>query len=461
MEQITNSLRESKAARWGALGVVSFTMLTGYYINYVISPLKPLLEEYMNWTSSDFGMWNSAYGWFNVFFLMLIFGGIILDKMGVRFTGLGAASTMLVGTVLQYIAIDGWIPAGEINFLWFSLKNQIAVGALGFGIFGVGVEVAGITVSKVIVKWFKGKELALAMGLEMATARMGTALALAVPVPIATALGTDAMPALSAPIMLGLGLLVAGLVAFIWYTSMDRKLEKSEGITDEISEEDQFKVSDIVFIIKNKGFWLVALLCVLFYSGIFPFLYYAADLMTNKYGVDPAFAGAIPSILPFGTIILTPFFGNIYDKKGKGATIMLIGSFLLLAIHLLFAIPGLNQVAFAVLLIILLGITFSLVPSAMWPSVPKIIPEKQLGSAYALIFWVQNWGLMGMPLLIGWVLDAHCKVNAADGTFSHYDYTVPMLIFAATGLLAIIVALMLKAEDKKKGYGLELPNMES
>ncbi len=458
MEQITNSLRESKAARWGALGVVSFTMLTGYYINYVISPLKPLLEEYMQWTSSDFGLWNSAYGWFNVFFLMLIFGGIILDKMGVRFTGLGAAATMLVGTAFQYAAIEGLVPIdGEI----FGVKSQIAIGAFGFAVFGVGVEIAGITVSKVIVKWFKGKELALAMGLEMATARMGTALALAVPVPIAKALGTDAMPALSAPLMLGLGLLVAGLVAFIWYTSMDRKLEKSEGVTDEISEEDQFKVSDILFIIKNKGFWLIALLCVLFYSGIFPFLYYAADLMTNKYGVDPEFAGAIPSILPFGTIILTPFFGNIYDKKGKGATIMLLGSFLLLIIHLFFAIPGINTVAIAVLLIIMLGITFSLVPSAMWPSVPKIIPEKQLGSAYALIFWVQNWGLWGMPLLIGWVLDEYCKVNAADGTFSHYDYTIPMLIFAATGALAIIIAFMLKAEDKKKQYGLELPNIQN
>ncbi len=458
MEQITNSLRESKAARWSALGVVSFTMLTGYYINYVISPLKPLLEEYMNWTSSDFGFWNSAYGWFNVFFLMLIFGGIILDKMGVRFTGVGAAATMLVGTSLQYAAIEGLVPTdGEI----FGINSQIAIGALGFGIFGVGVEVAGITVSKVIVKWFKGKEMALAMGLEMATARMGTALALAVPVPIAKAFGTEAMPALSAPIMLGLGLLVAGLVAFIWYTSMDRKLEKSEGITDEISEEDQFKVSDIIFIIKNKGFWLIALLCVLFYSGIFPFLYYAADLMTNKYGVDPEFAGIIPSILPFGTIILTPFFGNIYDKKGKGATIMLLGSFLLLVIHLFFAVPGINTVPIAVLLIVLLGITFSLVPSAMWPSVPKIIPEKQLGSAYALIFWVQNWGLMGMPLLIGWVLDEYCKVMNPDGTFSHYDYTIPMLIFATTGLLAIFIALMLKAEDKKKQYGLELPNIQS
>ncbi len=459
-EAITKSLRDNKGARWGALAVVSFTMMTGYYINYVISPLKPILEEHMGWTSGDFGFWNSAYGWFNVFFLMLIFGGLILDKMGVRFTGIGASLTMIAGTVLQYIAISEVIPMdGEI----FGFSKQIAIGALGFGVFGVGVEIAGITVSKIIVKWFKGKELALAMGLEMATARMGTALALALPVPIATVwFGTQAAPAISAPVMLGLGLLVAGFVAFIWYTFMDKKLEKSEGVTDEVSEEDAFKVKDIFTIMGNKGFWLVAFLCVLFYSGVFPFLYYAADLMVNKYGVDPEFAGAIPSLLPFGTIILTPFFGNIYDRKGKGATIMLIGSVMLLGVHLLFAVPAMNHYIIAIALIILLGVTFSLVPSAMWPSVPKIIPEKQLGTAYALIFWVQNWGLMGMPLLIGWVLDKYCidSQTVVDGvTKTTYNYTIPMMIFAATGLLAIVVALLLKAEDKKKGYGLELPNI--
>ncbi|MEE4259007.1 MAG: MFS transporter [Bacteroidales bacterium] len=456
-EAIKKSLRDSKGARWGALAVVSFTMMTGYYINYVISPLKPELERYFNWTSSDFGIWNSAYGWFNVFFLMLIFAGIILDKMGVRFTGIGASLTMIVGTLLQYVAISQIIP---MEGMILGFKTQIAIGALGFGIFGVGVEAAGITVSKIIVKWFKGKEMALAMGLEMATARMGTALALALPLPMAKAFGMDGIPNLSAPVMLGLGLLVAGFVAFIWYTFMDRKLEKSEGITDEVSEEEEFKVKDILFIIKNKGFWLIALLCVLFYSGVFPFLYYATDLMINKYGVAEEFAGSIPGLLPFGTIILTPFFGNIYDRKGKGATIMLIGSVMLLLAHLVFAIPALDNYLLAIGLIIFLGITFSLVPSAMWPSVPKIIPEKQLGTAYALIFWVQNWGLMGVPLLIGIVLDKYGQVLDAEGKFLYYDYTIPMLIFAATGFLAIIVALMLKAEDKKKGYGLELPNIE-
>ena len=473
MENITQSLRDSKGARWGALAVVSFTMMTGYYINYVISPLKPLLEEAFGWSNADFGMWNSAYGWFNVFFLMLIFGGIILDKVGVRFTGLGAAATMIVGTILQYAAIEGLVPMGEIYFAgtFLEMKSQIAFGATGFAIFGVGVEIAGITVSKVIVKWFKGKELALAMGLEMGMARMGTALALALPYPMATAwFGTTEEPALSAPIMLGLGLLVAGFVAFIWYTFMDKKLEASEGVTDDVNEEDEFKVSDIFTILLNKGFWLVALLCVLFYSGVFPFLYYATDLMINKYGVDPEFAGIIPGLLPFGTILLTPIFGSIYDRKGKGATIMLIGSVMLLVAHLLFAMPSLTNPIVAIGLILFLGITFSLVPSAMWPSVPKIIPEKQLGTAYALIFWVQNWGLMGVPLLIGWALDysnpeviaAQAAKAAGDASIivPAYDYTLPMQIFATTGALAIIIALLLKAEDKKKGYGLELPNIQ-
>lgn len=457
MNEITKTLRDSKTARWGALAVVSFTMLCGYYINYVISPLKPFLEEYLHWTSSDFGIWNGAYGFFNVFFFMLVFAGIILDRMGVRFSGITASLTMILGTILQYLAIAQIIPS---EGMLFGLKTQIAIGALGFGVFGVGLEMAGITVSKIIVKWFKGKELALAMGLEMATARMGTALALAAPAPMALALGKDGVPNISAPVMLGLGLLVAGFIAFIWYTGMDKKLDKSISESDETPDEEKFKLKDIVFIINNKGFWLIALLCVLFYSGVFPFLYYAADLMVNKYHVDPKFAGSIPALLPFGTIILTPLFGNIYDRRGKGASIMLLGSVMLLAVHSIFAVPALNSSVLAVALIILLGITFSLVPSAMWPSVPKIIPERQLGSAYALIFWVQNIGLMLVPVLIGWVLEKYCRVSDANGELDYYDYTIPMMIFAAAGFLAILVAFWLKSEDKRKGYGLELPNIK-
>ncbi len=448
VEKIRQTLRDSKIARWTALAVVAFTMLCGYFLTDVMAPLKPMLEEQLLWSSTDYGIFTSAYGWFNVFLLMLIFGGIILDKIGVRLTGLGACSLMLIGCAIKYGAVSGYLPLeGEL----LGMKAQVAVAALGYAIFGVGVEIAGITVSKIIVKWFKGYEMALAMGLEMATARLGTMLAMSVTVPFANMCNS-----ISAPIFLCLIMLCIGLIAFIVYTVMDKKLEASAGNDDE--EEESFHVKDIWLIIANKGFWLIALLCVLFYSAVFPFLKYATDLMVNKYAVDPELAGIIPSLLPLGTLFLTPFFGNLYDHKGKGATIMLIGALMLIGVHVLFALPLLNYWWFATIIMIVLGIAFSLVPSAMWPSVPKIISEKQLGTAYALIFWVQNWGLMGVPALIGWVLDRYCKLGG-EGQPA-YDYTIPMAIFACFGILALLIALMLKAEDKKKGYGLELPNIQ-
>ncbi len=464
MEKIRQTLRDHAWARWTALAVAAFTMLTGYYLTDIMAPLKGLLEQQLTWDSSEYGLFTSAYGWFNVFLFMLIIGGIILDKMGVRFTGLMATTIMVIGTSIKFWAISTHSLDGETwNILWlFPIKAQVFMAALGYAIFGVGVEVAGITVSKIIVKWFKGKELALAMGLEMATARIGTALALATSVPIAKAFGH-----VSKPILFALILLVIGLISFIIYTFMDKKLDASQAEFDRqnniINDEEAFKVTDIFKIISNRGWWYIAILCVLFYSAVFPFLKYAADLMVNKFGVAESLAGAIPAMLPFGTILLTPLFGNIYDRKGKGATIMLIGALLLIFVHSMFSIPFLNHWVIAIILIIILGIGFSLVPSAMWPSVPKIIPENQLGTAYSLIFWVQNWGLMGVPALIGWVLDKYCVTGqkVVEGiTVNTYNYTLPMLIFTSLGILALIFALLLKAEDKKKGYGLEHPNIQ-
>ncbi|HNX80321.1 MAG TPA: MFS transporter, partial [Prolixibacteraceae bacterium] len=440
-----------------ALAVVAFTMLCGYYLTDVMAPLKGLLEGQIGWTSDDFGTFNSAYGWFNVFLLMLIIGGIVLDKMGVRFTGVTAACVMVAGTAIKYWAVS--THSLDNQMLW-GIKSQVLVAGLGFAIFAVGVEVAGITVSKVIYRWFKGKELALAMGLEMATARLGTALALSTSVPIAKAFGTLDV---SRPILLCLILLCIGLISFIMYTFMDKKLEASDAIHEVPSEEEEFKVKDIISIVTNRGWWYIAILCVLFYSAVFPFLKYATDLMVNKFNVDQSLAGNIPALLPFGNILLTPLFGSIYDRKGKGATIMIIGSLLLILVHALFSVPFLNSWILAIGLILVLGIGFSLVPSAMWPSVPKIIPEKQLGTAYALIFWVQNWGLMGVPFLIGKVLDKYCVTGQTirDGlTVNTYNYTIPMLIFTSFGILALLFAFLLKAEDKKKGYGLELPNIQ-
>jgi nitrate/nitrite transporter NarK len=459
METITNTLRDSKVARWTSLAVVSFTMLCGYYMTDVMAPLKPMLEGQLLWNSTEYGFFTSAYGWFNVFLLMLILGGIILDKKGVRFTGKMATITMVAGTALKYWAISTHSLDGA---QMLGMKAQVVVAALGYAVFGVGVEVAGITVSKIIVKWFKGKEMALAMGLEMASARLGTGLALFASYPLARWMG-----GVSKPVLLGLILLCIGLISFFLYTIQDKRLDKSVAVNDakegNVVEEESFRMADILFIIKNKGWWYIAILCVLFYSAVFPFLKYASDLMVNKFGVDPLIAGSIPALLPFGTILLTPLFGNVYDRKGKGASIMIIGAVLLIIVHTLFSVPFLNFKPVAIILIIILGIGFSLVPSAMWPSVPKIIPEKQLGTAYALIFWVQNWGLMGVPALIGWVLDKYCKTGTriADGvTVPTYNYTIPMIIFTAFGILALVFAFLLKAEDKKKGYGLELPNIK-
>lgn len=457
-EVIRKTLRDSKTARWTALAVVAFTMLCGYYLADVMAPLKPLLESQKGWSSTEYGFFTSAYGWFNVFLLMLILGGIILDKMGVRFTGLMAASIMVVGTAVKYYAIS---THSLDNMMLFGWKAQVMVAALGYATFGVGVEIAGITVSKIIVKWFKGKEMALAMGLEMATARMGTALALSTSAPIA-----EAMHNVSVPILICLIMLCIGLISFFLYTFMDKKLDASiaaDNVGRETEPEEEFKLADIKVIFTNKGWWYIAILCVLFYSAVFPFLKYASDLMVNKFGVKESLAGLIPSLLPFGTMILTPTFGNLYDRKGKGATIMILGAILLIFVHAMFAIPLFNNYLFAIFLVIVLGIGFSLVPSAMWPSVPKIIPEKQLGTAYAMIFWVQNWGLMGVPALIGWVLDKYCVTGTKvveGSTVNTYNYTIPMLIFMSLGVLALVFAFLLKAEDKKKGYGLELPNIK-
>ncbi|MDR1156650.1 MAG: MFS transporter [Bacteroidales bacterium] len=465
-DAIKRSLRESKAARWTALSIVSFTMMCGYFMTDVMAPLKPMLESALGWNSENYGVFTSAYGWFNVFFLMLFFGGLILDKTGVRFTGVLSTGLMVVGAVLKYWAVsDATLQATSWHFLWWTANMQVWMASLGFAIFGVGVEVAGITVTKIIVKWFHGKEMALAMGLQVAMARVGTLMAMLFSKRIA-----DHFDIVSMPVLLALILLCIGLISFLAYIVMDIRLDRSESVGNTESAEDPFRLADIGVIFRSNGFWLIAILCVLFYSAVFPFLKYAPDLMVNKFHIEDFVlfgihikSGDVPAMLPMGTLILTPFFGNLYDRIGKGATIMIAGSLMILVIHALFSIPGLDHAWVALTLCILLGVAFSLVPSAMWPSVPKIIPHKQLGTAYSLIFWIQNWGLMGVPYLIGWTLDRHCIVGQkiVEGKSQNvYDYTLPMVIFTAFGLAALIVALLFKREDKRKKYGLEMPNIK-
>ncbi|MBQ5861665.1 MAG: MFS transporter, partial [Alistipes sp.] len=392
---------------------------------------------------------SGAYGYINVFLLMLFFGGIILDKCGVRFTGIMSSGLMLVGTLIKWYAVNSDFGTAEL----FGYPTQVLLAALGFAIFGMGAEITGITVTKVIAKWFTGHELALAMGLQVAMARIGTAAALACSLPFANAMGNVA-----APVLLGAALLCIGFVAYLVYGVMDKKLDASVAAAETATEEEGFHFSDLKVIFTNTGFWLIAILCVLFYSGVFPFLKFATKLMIYKYGVEPELAGLIPAMLPFGTILLTPIFGSLYDRLGKGATLMIIGSAMLTLVHVLFALPILNVWWFAILVMIVLGIAFSLVPSAMWPSVPKIIPMKQLGSAYAIIFYIQNIGLSMVPVMIGKVIQNYATIETAEGVT--YDYTIPMSIFALFGIVSIIVSFILKRVDKRNGYGLEQPNMQ-
>ena len=454
-QTVTKKISESKGARWAALIIVSFTMMWGYFLTDALSPLMTMLEEQMGWTSLEFGQFNWAYCWFNVFLFMLIFGGIILDKMGVRFTGIVTCILMFAGALIKYYAVTQ-ISSGPEAGTVFGMRTQVFVACLGYAIFAVGTENCGITVSKVIPKWFAGKELALAMGVQVAVARLGTAAALVFCPMIANRFSV------STPLLLSAILLCIGFLAYLVFCRMDKQFD-AEVAQAQTEPDDVFKVKDLKLIITNRGFWLIALLCLMFYSAVFPFMKYAASLMENKYGVSTTLAGLIPSLIPFGNLIMTPLFGGIYDKKGKGATIMIIGSLLLILVHVLFALPLLNYWWFAAFIMIILGIAFSLVPSAMWPSVPKIIPQKLVGSAYALIFWVQNIGLGFVPLLIGGILDKYCKVGTrlVEGAeVTQYNYTLPMIIFALFGVVALLLAMRLKAVDKKAGYGLEEPNIK-
>ena len=454
-EMIQQKLSDSKSARWTALVIVSVTMMFGYFFTDVMSPLEPLLTAAkadgglgLGWTSDEYGFFSGAYGYFNVFLLLLFFGGIILDKFGIRFTGIMSTILMFGGALIKWYAVSNDFD-GTIAVPFFgSYHTQVVFAATGFAVYGVGCEIAGITVSKVIVKWFTGHELALAMGLQVALARIGTAGALALALPFAKAMG-----GVSASVGLGAAMLCAGMIAFIVYCIMDKKEDASAAAVQSEPEEG-FKFSDLGTLFCNRGFWYVAVLCLMFYAGVFPFLKFATKLMVMKYNVPEATAGLIPAMLPFGTIFLTPLFGSIYDKYGKGATLMLIGSTLLTLVHITFALP-LNSWVLAIIVMIVLGIAFGLVPSAMWPSVPKIIPMKLLGTAYALIFYIQNIGLALVPVWIGKVNQAN---TMADG--KTIDYTQSMTIFACFGAIAIVISLLLIMEDKRKGYGLQKPNIK-
>ena len=443
--------------RWGALAIVAFTMMAAYYVNDVVAPLKSMLEASpadngLGWSSSDYGIYTGAYSFLNVFCLMLIWGGLILDRFGIRFTGKLATILMVVGTWLEYYAMTGMVGTADMIL---GYKADVFVASAGYSVFGVGAEVAGITVTKMIAKWFRGKEMATAMGVQVALARVGSQAAYAVAIPVARSFE------LTTPVLIGLVCLVGGMIAFFSFSVLDKKLDtQMEEIKDESSDEEKFSFKDVATILSNPGFWLIALLCVLFYSCVFPFQKFASELMITKYGIDENVAGFFAGLPALGALILTSVFGGMVDKRGKAASIMMFGAAMLIFVHFIYALPFITSSFIAIAMMIILGIAFSLVPSAMWPSVAKIFPAHQLGTAYALIFFIQNIGLWGVPTLIGFVLDNYCITGKTESGTNLYDYTVPMCIFTGFAVLSLVVAFALKIADKKFGYKLEESNIK-
>ena len=547
-EKVATLLRDKASARWTALILLAMAMFFSYVFMDILSPIKDLLESTCSWDPDAFGTYAGSETFLNVFIFFLIIAGIILDKMGVRFTAILSGLVMLVGATINWYAVTESFMGSSLK-VWFDnhlnyipLFDELGVSpfyegmpasaklsAIGFMVFGCGVEMAGITVSRGIVKWFKGKEMALAMGSEMALARLGVATCMIFSPVIAKMFGRIDV---SRSVAFGVILLIIALVMFIVYFFMDRKLDAQTG---EAEEKEPFKVKDIGTILSSSGFWLVALLCVLYYSAIFPFQKYAVNMLqcnltfealpegsfwssntvaiiqyvvmlvvaatafTSNFSKGIAkyvllivsivslvvfclmayhrqSAESIFAVFPLLAVGITPILGKFVDNKGKAATMLMLGSILLIVCHLTFAfvLPMFkgNQVGgvvVAFVTILILGSSFSLVPASLWPSVPKLVDSKVIGSAYALIFWIQNIGLWLFPMLIGKVLKSSNpqiveQLNAgtidAETAATSYNYTNPLIMLACLGVAAFVLGFVLKIVDKKKNLGLELPNIK-
>ena len=537
-QEIQKTLRDSAAMRWTALLLLALAMFCSYIFMDILSPIKDLMQEYRGWDSTAFGTMQGSEVFLNVFVFFLIFAGIILDKMGVRFTAVLSAAVMLTGAIVKWYAVTDYFTGSSLE-VWFNNNlNYIPVfdelgvspfyegmpasakfAACGFMIFGCGCEMAGITVSRGIVKWFKGREMALAMGSEMALARLGVATCMIFS-PFFAKLGGNI--SVSRSVAFGVVLMCIALIMTIVYFFMDKKLDSQTGEAEE--KDDPFKISDLGQILTSSGFWLVALLCVLYYSAIFPFQKYAVNMLQcNLTLVEPsqdsfwasssvtivqyvimlivAAAGfasnfqkvkrnqfillafsiislitycymgymrqsaeSIFAVFPLLAVLITPILGSYVDHKGKAASMLILGSVLLIACHLTFAFilplfkdSAVGGIIIAYATILVLGSSFSLVPASLWPSVPKLVDAKVIGSAYALIFWIQNIGLWLFPLLIGKVLD---KSNPGVTDPTKFDYTAPLIMLASLGVAALLLGFVLKAVDTKKGLGLEEPNIK-
>lgn len=446
MEEFKRKVSESAGMRWAILVLVGFVLSVNYYFYDAFSTLKDLLMSEFNYSNTDYGLFISFYSIPNTFLLMAVLGGIILDRYGIRRTGFLFVFFMAFGALLTaYGASDYYREGGFAHGLFSSFLTgyspELKMMLLGRFFFGLGAETSIVVVSKILVKWFKGKDLALAFGLKVGFGRLGTFAALQ----LSPRLAESAQ--LSTAIWFAAVLVLAGLLAFMVYMLLDIRYDREVAQTTEPEKKDAFKISDIGKILSNPAYLYIALLCVTFYSAVFPFLAFAPDLFLNKFGMTSVQSGEITSLLPLGTLIFTPLFGFLIDRYGKAATAMIFGSSILLLIHLNFAFTDLPPH----IPMILMGISFSLVPAAMWPTMVRLVEDKQIGTAYGLMYSIQNLGLFAFPILSGTILD-----NTNPGNPEVLNYTPTMLMFAGLGLLGVVFAVLLKVEDKRKGFGVDL-----
>ncbi len=441
-------LRDKFWFRWGMLLLVSLVMAANYYFYDALTPIKSVLSEHLGFSSTDYGIVQGFYAFPNTFLLMAILGGIILDRIGIRVTGTVFVTFMLIGAWLTlYGASDVYNNGGPGHAFMGSFLKQfspsVKMMALGMLFFGLGAETSIVVFNKILVKWFKGREIALAFAVNLGIARFGTALAIKLGPRFAE---RDWLM----PIWFGVLLLSITFLAFLIYLVNDYRLDRQiKDDNPQMDETEKFRITDVTNLLKIKSFIYIALLCVTFYAAFFPFLKYAPDFFLNKFGVSPKTSGDITFWLPIGTVLFTPIFGWLVDKRGRAASLMILGSIILIAVHLIFAFTKFNPYP----LCILLGVAFSLVPAAMWPSVARIVSENRLGTAYGIMFSLQNLGLFAIPILAGRILDITNKDIAAGQPL---NYTVTMVLFSSLGIVALFFAFLLRKEDKTSGYGLEL-----
>lgn len=448
MERLKIKMIDSKYLRWGILILVGFVLSVNYYFYDAFSTLKDLLKQEFNFSNTQYGLFVAFYSIPNTFLFMAVIGGIILDKLGIRRTGFMFVFFMAFGAVLTAYGASDIYQNGGVGYA--SMKSflpgyspELKMMLLGRFFFGLGAETSIVVVSKILVKWFKGKDLALAFGLKVGFGRLGTFAALNISPVLA-----NGGAGLNIAVWFAAILVCIGLLAFMVYILIDIKMDKQIEKTALITEKEKFRINDIVALLTNRAYIFIALLCVTFYSAVFPFVAFAPDFFANKYGMSRVLSGQITSLLPLGTMIFTPLFGLFIDRIGKSATVMMLGSFTLLVIHITFALTPFPPYA----LMVLLGIAFSLVPAAMWPSMVKLVDEKQIGTAYGLMYSIQNLGLWGFPILAGFILDVTNKGNPA---VLNYSYTI--LLFASLGFLGLFFSYMLKRNDKKYNLGIDKP----